>query len=62
METGFHIVKLLDRTYQGRKPFNEAVQKEIREKLRQQVFMQEMKRIVNDLKRRAVIEVAHEIK
>jgi parvulin-like peptidyl-prolyl isomerase len=62
LEPGFHIVKVSKRQYAGRRPFSdEKVQKEIKEKLRNEVFQQEMKRIVNDLKRRAIIEVATEI-
>jgi parvulin-like peptidyl-prolyl isomerase len=59
---GFHIVKISKRQFAGRRPFgDEKVQKEIKEKLRGEVFQQEMKRIVNELKRRAIIEVANQI-
>jgi parvulin-like peptidyl-prolyl isomerase len=61
-EAGFHIVRLVSRTYAGRKPFDEKVQKEVKEKLRGKVFEAEMKRIISDLKARAIIEVANEIK
>jgi hypothetical protein len=62
MEAGFHIVKVVERQYAGQNPFADAkVQKQIKDKLRGEVFQQEMKRIVNDLKRHAIIEVAHEI-
>jgi hypothetical protein len=62
MEHGFHIVKLLGRQRAGKRPFDEKVQKEIKEKLRAEVFQLEMKRIVNDLKRHSIIEIANEVK
>jgi peptidyl-prolyl cis-trans isomerase SurA len=55
---GFHIVRLVKREYAGPIPFNEKVQKEIRDKLRYIVFERETKRIVTDLKRKAVIQIA----
>jgi parvulin-like peptidyl-prolyl isomerase len=57
---GYHIVKLRERQYAGRLPFNDKVQKQIRDKLRGQVFEVEMKRIVNSLKRKAIIEIAQD--
>jgi peptidyl-prolyl cis-trans isomerase SurA len=59
---GYHIVRLNERQVAGRRPFDEKVQKEIKDKLRNDVFTTEMKRLVNDLKRRAIIEIAHEVK
>jgi parvulin-like peptidyl-prolyl isomerase len=56
--SGFHIVRLAKRTYAGPLPFDEKVQKQIKEKLRGEVSQREIKRIVNDLKRKAVIDVA----
>jgi parvulin-like peptidyl-prolyl isomerase len=58
LETGFHVVRVVKRQRAGVLPFNAKVQKQIKNKLRNQVFQREMKRIVADLKRRAVIEVA----
>jgi parvulin-like peptidyl-prolyl isomerase len=59
LPTGFHVIRLVKRTRAGMLPFgDEKVQKQIREKLRGEVFQREMKRIVGDLKRKAVIEVA----
>jgi parvulin-like peptidyl-prolyl isomerase len=58
LETGFHIVRLVKRQHAGRKPFDEEVQKQIRDKLRGQVFQRETKKLVDDLKRKAVIEIA----
>lgn len=54
--TGFHVVRLVERTYAGKRPFDEKVQKQIREKLRAELANKEMKRIVNELKTQAVIE------
>jgi parvulin-like peptidyl-prolyl isomerase len=54
--TGFHILRVLERTYAGQKPFDEKVQKQIRDKLRADIASKEMKRIVNDLKAMAIIE------
>jgi hypothetical protein len=58
LETGFHIVRLIKRQYAGRLPFDEKVQTQIRDKLRNEVFQRERKRLVNELKRKAVIETA----
>ena len=56
---GFHIIRLVKRQYAGRMPFDEKTQKRIKDKLRGEVFDREMKRIVNDLKRKAVIEIVN---
>ena len=59
LPTGFHVIRLVKRTYAGMLPFgDEKVQKQIRDKLRGEVFQREMKRIVGDLKRKSVIEIA----
>jgi hypothetical protein len=59
LPTGFHVLRLVKRTYAGALPFgDEKVQKQIRDKLRGEVFQREMKRIVGDLKRKSVIEIA----
>ncbi len=57
MRSGFHVVRLVHREYAHRRPFDEKVQKEIKEKLREEVFQRESKRLVRDLRRQAVIEV-----
>jgi parvulin-like peptidyl-prolyl isomerase len=59
---GYHIVKLKERQYAGPKPFDDKVQKEIKDKLKNQIFMTEMKRMVNELKRKAQIIIANEVK
>ena len=58
---GFHIVRLVKRQRAGIRPFDDAVQKQIKDKLRNEVFAREMKRIVNELKRQAVIEKAYQL-
>ncbi|MBI1913283.1 MAG: peptidyl-prolyl cis-trans isomerase [Planctomycetes bacterium] len=55
---GFHVIHLVKREYQGKRPFDEAVQKEIRNKLRGDIFGREAKKIVTELRRKAVIEYA----
>jgi parvulin-like peptidyl-prolyl isomerase len=58
METGFHVVRLVKREHAGLAPFDEKTQKQIKEKLTNEVAQLEMKRIVNKLKHEAVIEYA----
>jgi parvulin-like peptidyl-prolyl isomerase len=58
MDRGFHIIRLVKREYAGMLPFNEKVQKEIRDKLRGDVAQREIKHLVEDLKSKAVIEYA----
>jgi len=62
LDFGYHVIKLQERQYAGVKPFDDKVQKEIKDKIKNEIFMTEMKRFVNELKRKAVIEVANEIK
>ena len=61
-DAGFHIVRLMTRTLAGRMKLDDQVQKQIKDKLRGKVFDQEMKRIINDLKANAIIDIAREIK
>ena len=62
MDHGFHIVKLHAYTAPGLRPFDEKVQRAIKNKLQNEVFNREMKRYVQDLRRRAVIQIADRIK
>lgn len=62
MESGFHIVKVVKRVEAGNRPFDDKLQRAIRDKLRQQVFTREMKRFVTDLRRKALIQVAEQLK
>ena len=58
MSSGYHVVRLVKRERAGRKPFDEKVQNEIRNKLRRELAMREMRAFVDRLKRRAVIYYA----
>lgn len=53
---GFHIVQVVKRQYAGPVPFDANVQKEIQTKLRIAVIQTEMKGLVDQLKRKAVID------
>lgn len=56
ISTGYHVVRCLKRTQAGLKPFDEKVQKDILNKLRPEIFQRELKRLVTDLRRKAIIE------
>jgi hypothetical protein len=57
MTTGVHIFRLVSRDPGGLQPLNEDVQNQIRAKLRSQIADREYKRIVRELRSRAVVEV-----
>jgi parvulin-like peptidyl-prolyl isomerase len=57
LATGFHIFRLAKREFAGRVPLDEKVQKEIRKKLQAQIAEREWKWAVNDLKKKARIEI-----
>lgn len=61
-EAGFHIVCVAKRTYAGTMKLDPEVQKQIKEKLRGKIFEREMKKIINELKSKAIIDIAREIK
>jgi parvulin-like peptidyl-prolyl isomerase len=57
--SGFHVFRLVKRDYAGVKPFaEEEVQRMIRNKLRGEASARESKKMIADLKRKAVIEYA----
>ncbi len=56
--TGFHVVKVTTREYDGLKPFNEKTQTEIRYKLQGNTWELEYKKEITDLKRKSTIEVS----
>jgi parvulin-like peptidyl-prolyl isomerase len=58
MPSGFHVIRLVHRQNAGQLPFDEKVQKQIRDKLRNEVFQTEIKKIVRELKRKAVVVIA----
>jgi parvulin-like peptidyl-prolyl isomerase len=56
--SGFHVVRLVHRDYAGPMPFDDKVQKQIKDKLRGEVAQREMKRLIAEMKHKAVIEIA----
>ena len=54
---GFHVVRVVKRQRAGTMPFDEKTQKLIKDKLRMEILQRESKRLVTELKRKAVIEV-----
>lgn len=58
--SGFHIVRVVEREYAGLRPFNEEVQREIRAHLRSRIADREQKRVIEELRSRAVIEYSSE--
>jgi parvulin-like peptidyl-prolyl isomerase len=58
LTSGFHVIHLVKREYAGLLPFNEKTQKNIRDKLRGDIFTREAKKLVADLKRHATIDIA----
>jgi parvulin-like peptidyl-prolyl isomerase len=55
LERGLHVVRAVHREYEGPTPLDEKAQKQIKDKLTNQIAQVEMKRIVNKLKHDAVI-------
>jgi parvulin-like peptidyl-prolyl isomerase len=56
MENGYHIFRLVKRTHAGQLPFDEKAQSIIRDKLRNEIFARERKRVLAELHRKAQIE------
>src|SRR5262249_6402002 len=54
LSTGVHIIRVVKREFAGQIPLNEAVQNQIRNKLRSQLVEREYRRIVRELKDRSV--------
>lgn len=52
-ETGYHIVRIAERNYAGKKPFDERVQNEIKRKLQAIVNEREYRNVVDTLWRRS---------
>jgi parvulin-like peptidyl-prolyl isomerase len=57
LSTGFHVFKLVRREYAGQMPFDQETQKIIITKLKNEIADRETKRIIEDLKSRAVITI-----
>ncbi len=60
LPTGIHIIMLVKRELAGIKVFDEKVQKQVRDRLRNEAGQYEMKRMLSDMKRQAVIEYIHD--
>jgi hypothetical protein len=58
LPTGFHVIKLVHHQVAGLLPFDQKVQKDIRDKLRGKVFEDEKKKIVDELTRQATVVIA----
>ena len=50
MEPGFHVVRVAERSYAGRRPFDDKTQAEIRRKIQAKVSEREFRRVVDGLK------------
>lgn len=57
LPSGYHIIRVDKREFAGLQPFDDATQKDIRRKLQTIIADREYKRIVNDLKRKATIQI-----
>ncbi len=55
-DTGYHVVKVLERDRAGRRPFDAAVQTAIRAKLMQQFREAEVLKLIDDLWRKTTVE------
>jgi len=55
--TGVHLICVTKREYTGQLPLNDETQKAIRKKLEMQLFEREYRRIVRELKTRAIIRL-----
>lgn len=51
-ESGFHILRVAERTYAGPKPYDEKLQAEIRRKLQNQIYEREVRREIDTLRTR----------
>ena len=56
-ETGYHIIKIIDRTVAGRRPLDDKLQAEVKRKVQAQIFEREAKRYVDTLWKRSQPQV-----
>jgi hypothetical protein len=49
MESGYHVLRIAERSYAGTRPYDEKLQSEIRRKLQSQILEREAKRYVDSL-------------
>jgi parvulin-like peptidyl-prolyl isomerase len=54
--SGFHVFRVLKRVYAGQMKFDDKVQKEIKNKLKSEIFQREMKDYIKRLRDRASVE------
>jgi len=57
LSTGFHVFRLVERQYAGMQPFDEKTQALVKKKLTNVIMEREYKRTLNEMKRRAVIQI-----
>jgi parvulin-like peptidyl-prolyl isomerase len=57
MANGFHIIRLVERQYAGKVPFDAKTQETIRRKLQNAMAEREMRRVINEMKRKATIQL-----
>jgi parvulin-like peptidyl-prolyl isomerase len=60
LSTGVHVFRLVKREYAGQMPFDQKVQQTIINKLKNEAYAREYKKILNDLKGKAVIEIVRD--
>jgi hypothetical protein len=58
LTNGYHVIRLVKRQFAGRQPLDVKTQTAIRNKLQNEVWDREYKRILADLKRKATIEIS----
>jgi parvulin-like peptidyl-prolyl isomerase len=61
LSTGVHVFRLVKREYAGQLPFSDTVQTTIHNKLRSEVANREYKRVLNELKSKAIIEIVRDV-
>jgi peptidyl-prolyl cis-trans isomerase SurA len=58
--TGFHLVKVVEREYAGVQPFDPKLQGKIRDKLNDQFYDADAKKMIEDLWRKGVVRILEE--
>ena len=59
--TGFHVIRMVMHTRPGRMPFDDKVQGQIRDKLRNEVGVREQKRFLSQLRSKGTIEYSNRV-
>ena len=60
LDSGYHLVRVVNRSYAGRRPFDEKTQAEVRKKLQAAIADREYRKLIDDLKRKAAIVITEE--